>query len=74
MCLTVSILEVGLSVLFEIFDCLTCLVQIFVRNVHFVNTRFSWGKVLILGACCKTSITVEKFSPFETRYGFVINH
>ncbi|CAN7092307.1 unnamed protein product [Brassica rapa subsp. narinosa] len=39
---------------------------IFVRNVHFVNTRFSWGKVLILGACCKTSITVEKFSPFET--------
>ncbi|CAF1748309.1 unnamed protein product [Brassica oleracea var. botrytis] len=39
---------------------------IFVRNVHFVNTIFSWGKVLILGACFKTSITVEKFSPFET--------
>ncbi|XP_018459469.2 CST complex subunit CTC1 isoform X4 [Raphanus sativus] len=39
---------------------------IFVRNVHFVNTKFSWGKVLILGACFKTSITVEKFSPFET--------
>ncbi|CAH8380451.1 unnamed protein product [Eruca vesicaria subsp. sativa] len=39
---------------------------IFVRNVHFVNTKFSWGKVLILGACFKTSITVEIFSPFET--------
>ncbi|KAL0713189.1 hypothetical protein Bca4012_020167 [Brassica carinata] len=39
---------------------------IFVRNVHFVNTKFSWGKVLILGACSMTSITVEKFSPFET--------
>ncbi|KAF8106686.1 hypothetical protein N665_0135s0031 [Sinapis alba] len=39
---------------------------IFVRNVHFVNTKFSWGKVLILGACSKTSITVEKFSPLET--------
>nr|VDC60899.1 unnamed protein product [Brassica rapa] len=45
---------------------------IFVRNVHFVNTKFSWGKVLILGACCKTSITVEKFSPFETRYDLFI--
>ncbi|VVB18055.1 unnamed protein product [Arabis nemorensis] len=39
---------------------------IFVRNVHFVNTKFSWGEVLILGACFKTSITVEFFSPFET--------
>ncbi|CAH2070720.1 unnamed protein product [Thlaspi arvense] len=40
---------------------------IHVRNVHFVNTKFSWGEVLILGACFKTSITVEIFSPFETR-------
>ncbi|CAH8272742.1 unnamed protein product [Arabidopsis lyrata] len=39
---------------------------IFIRNVHFVNTKFSWGEVLILGACFKTSITVEFFSPFET--------
>ncbi|KFK32052.1 hypothetical protein AALP_AA6G193800 [Arabis alpina] len=39
---------------------------IFVRNVHFVNTNFSWGGALILGACFKTSITVECFSPFET--------
>ncbi|XP_010421874.1 PREDICTED: CST complex subunit CTC1-like isoform X1 [Camelina sativa] len=37
-----------------------------IRNVHFVNTKFSWGEVLILGACFKTSITVEFFSPFET--------
>ncbi|XP_024010167.1 CST complex subunit CTC1 isoform X2 [Eutrema salsugineum] len=39
---------------------------IFVRNVHFVNTKFSWGEVRILGACFKTSITVVLFSPFET--------
>nr|ACX37401.1 conserved telomere maintenance component 1 [Arabidopsis thaliana] len=39
---------------------------IFIRNVHFVNTKFPWGEVLILGACFKTSITVEFFSPFET--------
>ncbi|KAL1219943.1 CST complex subunit CTC1 [Cardamine amara subsp. amara] len=38
---------------------------IFIRNVHFVNSKFSWGEVLILGACFKTSITVEIFSPFE---------
>ncbi|CAN8246746.1 unnamed protein product [Cochlearia groenlandica] len=39
---------------------------IFVRNVHFVNTKYSWGDVLLLGGCFKTSITVECFSPFET--------
>ncbi|XP_024952233.2 CST complex subunit CTC1 isoform X2 [Citrus sinensis] len=37
-----------------------------VRNVHFVNPRFSWTKILILGACCKTSIIVESFSPLES--------
>ncbi|XP_015884731.3 CST complex subunit CTC1 isoform X3 [Ziziphus jujuba] len=37
-----------------------------VRNVHFVNPKFSWTKMLILGACFKTSITVERFSPLET--------
>lgn len=36
------------------------------RNVHFVNPRFSWTKTLILGACCKTSIIVESFSPLES--------
>ncbi|XP_059636886.1 CST complex subunit CTC1 isoform X2 [Cornus florida] len=36
------------------------------RNVHFVNPNFSWTKVLILGACYKTSIIVESFSPMET--------
>ncbi|KAI9200887.1 hypothetical protein LWI28_014534 [Acer negundo] len=36
-----------------------------VRNVHFVNPRFSWAKILILGACFKTSIIVESFSPLE---------
>ncbi|KAF3974532.1 hypothetical protein CMV_002140 [Castanea mollissima] len=37
-----------------------------VRNVHFVNPKFSWKKMLILGACFKTSIVVESFSPLET--------
>ncbi|KAL5777858.1 hypothetical protein ACOSP7_010784 [Xanthoceras sorbifolium] len=36
-----------------------------VRNVHFVNPRFSWAKILILGACFKTSVIVESFSPLE---------
>ncbi|XP_044475168.1 CST complex subunit CTC1 isoform X4 [Mangifera indica] len=35
------------------------------RNVHFVNPRFPWAKLLILGACFKTSIIVESFSPLE---------
>ncbi|KAF9687595.1 hypothetical protein SADUNF_Sadunf02G0109700 [Salix dunnii] len=35
-------------------------------NVHFVNPKFSWTKMLVLGACFKTSITVESFSPLET--------
>ncbi|CAK9177344.1 unnamed protein product, partial [Ilex paraguariensis] len=37
-----------------------------VRNVHFVNPRFSWTKILILGACMKTSMYVQSFSPMET--------
>ncbi|GLT57904.1 hypothetical protein SLA2020_308410 [Shorea laevis] len=37
-----------------------------VRNVHFVNPKFSWTKMLILGSCFKTSIIVESFSPLET--------
>lgn len=37
-----------------------------VRNVHFVNPKFSWTKILILGACVKTSIHVKSFSPMET--------
>ncbi|KAL3655225.1 hypothetical protein CASFOL_001011 [Castilleja foliolosa] len=36
------------------------------NNAHFVNPRFQWGKMLILGACCRTSVYVESFSPLET--------
>lgn len=36
------------------------------RNVHFVNPKFCWTKVLILGACHKTSFIVKCFSPFAT--------
>ncbi|XP_021647982.2 CST complex subunit CTC1 isoform X2 [Hevea brasiliensis] len=36
------------------------------RNVHFVNPKFTWTQMLILGTCLKTSITVESFSPLET--------
>ncbi|XP_062097662.1 CST complex subunit CTC1 isoform X2 [Humulus lupulus] len=36
------------------------------RNVHFVNPSFSWTKMVILGACYKTSITVKCFSPLVT--------
>lgn len=38
------------------------------RNVHFVDPKFSWTKVVILGACVKTSIVLESFSPLETVY------
>ncbi|KAJ8771568.1 hypothetical protein K2173_026745 [Erythroxylum novogranatense] len=37
-----------------------------VKNVHFVNPKFSWSKLLILGACFETSINVELFSPLES--------
>ncbi|XWS14650.1 hypothetical protein CRYUN_Cryun35bG0027500 [Craigia yunnanensis] len=37
-----------------------------VRNVHFVNPKFSWAKFLVLGACFRTSIKVESFSPLKT--------
>ncbi|KAL9172439.1 hypothetical protein ABFS82_03G047100 [Erythranthe guttata] len=36
------------------------------KNVHFVDPKFRWGKMLILGACCRTSVYVESFSPLET--------
>ncbi|CAK7347604.1 unnamed protein product [Dovyalis caffra] len=39
---------------------------ILAMNVHFVNPKFSWTKILILGACFKSSITVASFSPLET--------
>ncbi|XP_020206690.1 CST complex subunit CTC1 isoform X2 [Cajanus cajan] len=37
-----------------------------VSNVHFVDPKFSWTKNIILGACIKTSIIVQSFSPLET--------
>ncbi|XVF74156.1 hypothetical protein PTKIN_Ptkin13bG0037500 [Pterospermum kingtungense] len=37
-----------------------------VRNVHFVNPKFSWAKFLVLGACFRSSIVVESFSPLKT--------
>ncbi|VFQ65687.1 unnamed protein product [Cuscuta campestris] len=36
------------------------------KNVHFVNPRFSWSKFLILGSCIKTSVCVKSFSLLET--------
>ncbi|KAA0064357.1 CST complex subunit CTC1 [Cucumis melo var. makuwa] len=38
-----------------------------VRNAHFVNPRFPWSKLLLLGTCVKTSIFVQLFSPLETK-------
>ncbi|XP_057737739.1 CST complex subunit CTC1 isoform X2 [Arachis stenosperma] len=43
-----------------------------VRNVHFVDPQFSWTKIVILGACIKTSIIVESFSPLETACNVVL--
>ncbi|KAJ4963941.1 hypothetical protein NE237_023880 [Protea cynaroides] len=37
------------------------------RNVHFVHPNFSWSRILLLGACCKTTIYVESFSPLESQ-------
>ncbi|KAK7342865.1 hypothetical protein VNO80_25821 [Phaseolus coccineus] len=37
-----------------------------VRNVHIVDPKFSWTKIIILGACIKTSIIVQSFSPCQT--------
>ncbi|KAK7243336.1 hypothetical protein RIF29_38129 [Crotalaria pallida] len=43
-----------------------------VRNVHFMDPKFSWTKIIILGACIKTSIIVEFFSPLETACNVVM--
>ncbi|XP_043714330.1 CST complex subunit CTC1-like isoform X2 [Telopea speciosissima] len=37
------------------------------RNVHFVHPNFSWSRMLLLGACCKTTINVESFSSVESQ-------
>ncbi|KAI3839687.1 hypothetical protein MKW98_009992 [Papaver atlanticum] len=37
-----------------------------VINVHFVRPKFSWTRMLLLGACYKTSIKVKSFSLMET--------
>ncbi|XP_031740668.1 CST complex subunit CTC1 isoform X2 [Cucumis sativus] len=44
-----------------------------VRNAHFVNPRFPWSKLLLLGTCAKTSIFVQLFSPLETKVLFLIS-
>ncbi|KAL3514558.1 hypothetical protein ACH5RR_027275 [Cinchona calisaya] len=36
------------------------------RNIHFVTSKFSWTKILVLGACFMTCICVESFSPLQT--------
>ncbi|KAL6548854.1 hypothetical protein OROHE_008699 [Orobanche hederae] len=36
------------------------------KNVHFVDPKFTWGEMLILGACYRTSVHVKSFSPLET--------
>ncbi|KAK1269376.1 hypothetical protein QJS04_geneDACA006523 [Acorus gramineus] len=36
-------------------------------NVHLVYPKYSWVKMLLLGACVKTSIDVKSFSPFYSR-------
>ncbi|XP_019427330.1 PREDICTED: CST complex subunit CTC1 isoform X2 [Lupinus angustifolius] len=46
--------------------------DISVRNVHFMDPKFSWTKIIILGACIKTSIIVESFSPLETGCNVVL--
>ncbi|PIA29155.1 hypothetical protein AQUCO_06200024v1 [Aquilegia coerulea] len=41
---------------------LICLV-----NVHFICPKFSWTRILLLGACVKTTINVSSFSPLESQ-------
>ncbi|KAL1539556.1 CST complex subunit CTC1-like isoform X1 [Salvia divinorum] len=41
-------------------------VLVTLKNVHFVDPHFPWGKMLILGACTRTSMHVESFSPLES--------
>ncbi|CAO2834216.1 unnamed protein product [Amaranthus hypochondriacus] len=36
------------------------------KNVHVLNSKFCWGTMLILGACCKSNIRTVSFSPLET--------
>ncbi|KAH6776509.1 hypothetical protein C2S52_014070 [Perilla frutescens var. hirtella] len=41
-------------------------VLVTLKNVHFVDPKFPWGKMLILGACTRTSMLLESFSPLES--------
>lgn len=36
-----------------------------VTNAHFVHSNFYWTKMLLLGACFQTSISIESFSPLK---------
>ncbi|XP_020525595.1 CST complex subunit CTC1 isoform X2 [Amborella trichopoda] len=33
-------------------------------NVHFIRPNFSWLNILVLGACVKTNMAVQSFSPY----------
>ncbi|KAF5174853.1 Cst complex subunit ctc1 [Thalictrum thalictroides] len=37
------------------------------KNVHFICPKFSWTRILLLGACVKTTINVISFSPLESQ-------
>ncbi|XP_057793965.1 CST complex subunit CTC1 isoform X2 [Salvia miltiorrhiza] len=41
-------------------------VLVTLKNVHFLDPCFPWGKMLILGACTRTSMHLESFSPLES--------
>lgn len=41
-------------------------VHVTLKNVHFVDPKFPWGRMLILGACTRTSMHLESFSPLES--------
>ncbi|KAF3793972.1 CST complex subunit, partial [Nymphaea thermarum] len=38
-----------------------------VRNAHFILPKFSWSKILLLGACVKTVLIIKRFSALATR-------
>ncbi|XP_031480615.1 CST complex subunit CTC1 isoform X2 [Nymphaea colorata] len=38
-----------------------------VRNAHFILPKFSWSKILLLGACVKTVLIIKRFSALATQ-------
>ncbi|KAG6468279.1 hypothetical protein ZIOFF_072852 [Zingiber officinale] len=43
-----------------------------VRNFHFIHVKYSWVKIILLGTCVKTCISVKSFSMTDIRQDIMV--